>query len=115
MLFKKGEPKSQGVEKAALKESNGKDPTLMEADIVYPSGLKFALLMTSIFIGAFLTSLVSKHSSILTGMSSKLTKIALRIVSLSPPPSLKSRMNSIQRAILDGMERHICLPTAPFS
>ena len=31
----------------------------MDADIIYPSGLKLALLMMSIFIGAFLTSLVT--------------------------------------------------------
>lgn len=35
-----------------------KDKSQEETDIVYPTGLKLALLMISIFIGMFLVSLV---------------------------------------------------------
>jgi hypothetical protein len=35
----------------------------IQDDTTYPSGLKLALLMTSIFIGMFLVSLVSCHSA----------------------------------------------------
>ena len=45
-----------GEDGVAADES--KDPKRIETDISYPSGLKLALLMISIFIGMFLVSLV---------------------------------------------------------
>lgn len=51
MLFKKKEKQRQDDEMAPPAPMN-------HADIIYPSGLKLALLMTSIFVGMFLVSLV---------------------------------------------------------
>lgn len=44
--------------KAMAKELNHTHP-----DIIYPSGIKLALLMTSIFVGMFLISLVRSRSA----------------------------------------------------
>jgi hypothetical protein len=50
------DPASQ--ESTITDESKAKDLRHADTDIVYPSGLKLALLMTSIFTGMFLVSLV---------------------------------------------------------
>jgi hypothetical protein len=46
-------------EGTAVEDSKAKDLKHVPTDIVYPSGLKLALLMTSIFVTMFLVSLVS--------------------------------------------------------
>lgn len=51
MLFKKKEKQPQENETAP-------SAPVDHTDIIYPSGLKLALLMTSIFVGMFLVSLV---------------------------------------------------------
>jgi len=79
MLFKKKEQRSQqdnavtsapmrdgasdGIEQISKKgrgtdQSKSKDLISGQSDIEYPSGLKLALLLTSIFVGMFLSSLV---------------------------------------------------------
>jgi hypothetical protein len=69
MRFKKKETQSEGDEISppapmqgkATDESEAKDPNdlkRIENDIVYPSGLKLALLMISVFVSMFLVSLV---------------------------------------------------------
>jgi hypothetical protein len=42
----------------AAEESKAKDLKRIPTDIIYPSGLKLALLMISIFVSMFLVSLV---------------------------------------------------------
>jgi hypothetical protein len=49
------DPASEGT---AADESKAKDLKRIHTDIIYPSGLKLALLMMSIFVGMFLVSLV---------------------------------------------------------
>ena len=71
MLFKKKEKQPQEDEIAppapmdgeattctAADESKAKDLKRIHTDITYPSGLKLALLMMSIFVSMFLVSLV---------------------------------------------------------
>ena len=77
MLFKKKEKKPEevgpptpidggastctdmaGEEGTAADGSKAKELNNIHTDIVYPSGLKLALLMMSIFVGMFLVSLV---------------------------------------------------------
>lgn len=74
MLFKKREKQPQKDEIAPIDgkaptcthpaseegpdESKAKDLKHIHTDIIYPSGLKLALLMISIFVGMFLVSLV---------------------------------------------------------
>ena len=50
-------------ESTAADEPNAKDLKRIHTDIIYPSGLKLALLMTSIFVGMFLVSLVRQRSA----------------------------------------------------
>ena len=47
-----------GEKDMAADESKAKDLKRIHTDITYPSGLKLALLMISIFVGMFLVALV---------------------------------------------------------
>ena len=60
MLFKKKEKKPEEVGPPTPIDDGSKAKELnnIHTDIVYPSGLKLALLMMSIFVGMFLVSLV---------------------------------------------------------
>lgn len=49
-----------GEESTPTDESNAKEFKSINAETTYPSGLKLALLMMSIFVGMFLVSLVSQ-------------------------------------------------------
>lgn len=49
---------NQGKEKPPQQMDEKKDMKGKDSDIVYPSGLKFLLLMISIFAAMFLVSLV---------------------------------------------------------
>lgn len=70
MLFKKKEIRLQedeiadpaGEKEVAAGESQANDLDRIPTETVYPSGLKLALLMTSIFVGIFLVALVGLHS-----------------------------------------------------
>jgi hypothetical protein len=69
MWFKKEEKQPQEDEIAppapmdgeAADESKAKDLKRIDTDIIYPSGLKLALLIMSIFVGMFLVSLVRER------------------------------------------------------
>lgn len=69
MWFKKKEKQPQEDEVApsapmdgeATDESKAKDLKRIDTDIIYPSGLKLALLIMSIFVGMFLVSLVRER------------------------------------------------------
>jgi hypothetical protein len=55
--------KAAGEEGAAAEQSKAEDLKRIHTDIIYPSGLKLALLMMSIFVGMFLVSLVCWRSA----------------------------------------------------
>ena len=62
-MFKKNMKELQKGELAPPADSNGEKDAVAsepvkEAEIIYPSGLKLALLMTSMFVGMFLVALV---------------------------------------------------------
>jgi hypothetical protein len=75
MLFKKGKEPQEGEitipapmdgeapNCTAADESKAKDLKRNDIDSTYPSGLKLALLMMSIFVGMFLVSLVCLNSA----------------------------------------------------
>ena len=71
MLFKNKEkvPQENDVSPPAPMDAEPKakdqDLRLVHSDHVYPSGLKLALLMTSIFVGMFLVALVRSSSRLL--------------------------------------------------
>lgn len=89
----------------AVKDLNAKDPGSVTTDIIYPSGLKLALLMTSIFISMFLVSLVRlihhlcvlELSAIPFSTAYELIRVARRTSSSSQPPFPRSRTSSIQQ------------------
>jgi hypothetical protein len=73
MLFNKKEkpPRKEEVASPAQYRSdqsgpaadapNRTDPKSKQTDITYPTGIKLGLLMMSIFVGMFLSSLVRSH------------------------------------------------------
>jgi hypothetical protein len=65
MWFKKKEkqPREESAPPAPMdgNESKAKDGKRIDTDITYPSGLKLALLIMSIFVGMFLVSLVRQR------------------------------------------------------
>ncbi len=93
--------------------SNSMDPKGKQRDITYPTGIKLALLMMSIFVGMFLSSLVRSQFTLF--WNCRLTDPARRINLSSRPPSLRSPTTSTQRTTLAGMARRTCSPTAPSS
>jgi hypothetical protein len=100
-----------GEKDTATDES--KDPT--HTDIVYPSGLKLALLMTSIFVGMFLVALVCSDLKTLPGAcpcTCKLTSLVCRINLSSQRPYPRSPTSFTRQTILAGTAQPTCSPIA---
>jgi hypothetical protein len=93
---------STTVRAPAEKTTDGELTRVKTEDIVYPTGIKLALIILSLYLAIFLTALVSGSSDLSSALRI-LTNTLYRIEPLSQPQFRASRTTSTLWAMSDGM------------
>lgn len=86
-----------------------------QAEVTYPTGAKFAFIMTALGLAILLVALVCVYSYLLEMDFLLRSRHSDRTILSSPPRFLESPIISMLWTMLAGTARRICCATVPFS